>query len=295
MGTLTDAEDDLSALIRAEVERQANPFQIMVVDSVQESGLVNLRWGEAIINGVAANVSYSPRQEGDVVLVLNHAAGWRVIDKIGGPVQVEEPEGIDLAFGPAAPPADFVEVNRVFMKEGAIYGQTGEGPGPGPGDPPQASKPKPVTLDPSSVAAYRSGRRDGSRPAQGAWPSYPKAWSAIFLFGSRIEDACRGKDVASMEVRIARTGKAHGVSGKVRPRLGLHGETSAPRTTPSLTHRFDGPRLGLGESQWIKIPASQAARLASGASRGIGMGAATGQSNYLIATDTSGNVRIKFK
>lgn len=282
-------------MVRAEVERQANPYSIMVVDSVQENGLVNLRWGEAIINGVAANVSYSPRAEGDVVLVLNHSAGWRVMDKIGGPVQVDIPEPVDLEFGPSAPPADFVQVNALYMKDGAIYGQTGEGPGPGPGDPPKASKPKPVTLDPSSIAAYRSGRRDGSRPAQGAWPSYPKAWSAIFLFGSRIKDACQGKTVDSMQVRIARTGKSHGVSGKVRPRLGLHNETSAPKLTPSLSNRFDGPGLGMGDSKWVTIPSSQAARLASGDSKGVGMGAATGKSNYLIATEGSGNLRIKFK
>lgn len=70
-----DAESDLAAMVRAEVERQANPYQIMVVDSVQESGTVNLQWGDAIINDVAANQAYNPRAEGDVVLVLNHSAG----------------------------------------------------------------------------------------------------------------------------------------------------------------------------------------------------------------------------
>lgn len=291
---MNDAENDLAALVRAEVERQANPFQIMVVDSVQETGTVNLRWGDAILNGVAANVSYAPRNEGDVVLVLNHAAGWRVIDRIGGPVQIDVPQGIDLSFGPAAPPADFVPVNQIYMKDGAIYGQTGEGPGPGPGDPPLASKPKPVTISPSSTAAYRDGHRDGSRPAQGAWPTYPRAWSAIFLYGSRITAACAGKSVASMQIRIARTSKAHGVSGKVRPRLGLHAESSAPRSTPSLSDRFDGPGLGMGDAKWITIPTAQAQRLAAGTSRGLGIGAPSGQSNYLIGTDSSGELRITF-
>ena len=81
---MSDAENDLAALVRAEVERQMNPYQIMVVDSLQESGTVNLRWGEAIINDVSANQAYNPRAEGDVVLVLQHSAGWRVMDKIGG-------------------------------------------------------------------------------------------------------------------------------------------------------------------------------------------------------------------
>lgn len=295
---MSSAEIDLAALVRAEVERQANPYQIMVVDSLQESGSVNLRWGEAIINDVAANQAYNPRTEGDVVLVLNHPAGWRVMDKIGGPVEVEVPEPIDLEFGTPAPGGNFVQAATVWVQEGRLYVQTGEGPPPAPEDPPsppKASRPKPVALDPYSTAAYRSGKRDGSRPAQGAWPSYPHPYSAVFLYGSRIEAACQGKTVDSMQVRVARTSKYHGVSGKVRPRLGLHDETSAPSKTPKLTNRWDGPGLGMGDSKWITIPSSQAARLASGASRGVGIGAGTGKSNYLIATAGSGNLRIKFK
>lgn len=266
----------------------------MQVDSIQEDGSVNLRWGEAIINDVSANVSYNPRAEGDVVLVLNHAAGWRVMDKIGGPVELETPDFVDMEFGPAAPPADFVQVNALYMKDGAIYGQTGEGPGPGPGNPPTASKPKPVTLDPSSRAAYRSGRRDGSRVAQGAWPSYPHAWTGLWIYGTQITTACSGKTVESMQIRVARTKKYHGVSGKVRPKLVLHDETSAPKTTPSLSNRWTGPGLGLGDSKWVTIPSAQAERLASGASRGIGISVGTGKSDYMIATDSCGSIRIKF-
>lgn len=292
---MTGAENDLAALVRAEVERQMNPYQIMTVSSVREDGKVNLQWGEAIINDVAANQAYNPRAEGDVVLVLNHSAGWRVMDKIGGPVEVDIPEPIDLTFGDGLPAGDFVQVNSVFMKDGAIYGLIGEGPAPGPGDPPRKSKPKPVTLDTSSQAGYRSGRKDGSRVAQGAWPSYPQAYTSIWTFGSRIEAACSGKTVDKMQIRVARTSKYHGVSGKVRPRLGLHDETSPPSKTPKLTNRWDGPGLGMGDSKWITIPSAQAARLASGASRGVGIGAGTGKSNYLIATAGCGQIRITFK
>lgn len=292
---MDSAENDLAALVRAEVERQSNPYQIMTVSSVREDGKVNLQWGEAIINDVAANQAYNPRAEGDVVLVLNHSAGWRVIDKIGGPVEIEIPEPVDLTFGDGLPAGDFVQVNSIFMKDGAIYGLIGEGPAPGPGEPPRKSKPKPVTLDPSSRAAYRSGSRDGSRVAQGSWSSYPKPWSGLWLFGSRIEAACNGKTVDRMQVRVARTAQYHGVSGKVRPRLGLHNETSAPSKTPKLTSRWDGPGLGMGDSKWITLPASQAARLASGASRGIGIGTGNGNSNYMIATEGCGNLKITFK
>lgn len=291
---MADAENDLAALVRAEVERQMSPFSIMQVDSIQEDGTVNLAWGEAIINGVAANVSYSPRNEGDVVLVLNHAAGWRVMDKIGGPVKVEIPEQIDLAFGPPAP-SGYTQASAVWVKEGAIYVQTGSGPAPGSDDPPSSSKPKPVTLSPSSRAAYRSGDRDGSRVAQGAWPSYPHAWSGIWLYGSRIESACQGKTVDRMQVRVARTGKYHGASGKVRPRLGLHGHTAAPTKTPSLSDRWNGPGLGMGDSKWVDVPDYLVNRLASGQERGIGIQAGVNKSDYLITTDGCGELKITFK
>lgn len=292
---MTDAENDLAALVRAEVERQMSPYAIMQVDSVQESGTVNLQWGEAIINDVPANVSYSPRAEGDVVLVLNHAAGWRVMDKIGGPVEPEQPETVDVSFGDGMPAGDFVQVNSIFMKDGAIYGLIGEGPAPGPGDPPRKSKPKPVTLDPSGRQGYRSGRKDSQRFAQGASPDYPKPWAAIWTFGNRIADACAGKTVDTMQIRVARTSKYHGTSKKVKPKLGLHDAASAPKTTPTLTNRWDGSGLGFGASKWMTIPASQAARLASGQAKGIGISAGVSNSTYLIATDGCGQLKITFK
>lgn len=293
-----DAENDLAALVRAEVERQANPFQVMVVDSVQESGLVNLQWGEAVINDVPANVSYSPREEGDVVLVLNHSAGWRVIDKIGGPVEVEVPDPVDLEFGTPPPGGNFVQAAAVWVQEGRLYVQTGEGPAPGPEDPPsppKASKPKPVTLSPSARQGYRSGRKDSQRFAQGASPEYPKPWTSIWLYGTRIQQACAGKTVDTMQVRLVRTSKRHGTSKKVRPRFALHDETSAPSSTPSLGYGWDGPGYGLGSSKWATIPSSQAARLASGASRGIGITAGVSNLSYLIATSGCGEIRITFK
>lgn len=294
---MSDAENSLAALVRAEVERQMNPYQLMVVDSVSDEGTVNLEWGETIINNVPANVSYNPRAEGDVVLVLSHPAGWRVMDKIGNPVEIDVPDPVGFEFGPPKPGGNYVQAAAVWVQEGRLYVQTGEGPQPAPEDPPsppKASKPKPVTLDPSSRQGYRSGRKDSQRIAQGASPSYPKAWSTIFTFGNRIADACNGKTVASMQIRITRTSKSHGTSKKVKPKLGLHNETSPPSSTPSLSNRWDGAGLGFGSSKWITIPSSQAAKLASGAMKGIGISAGVSNSTYLIATSGSGAVKITF-
>lgn len=297
---MADAENDLAALVRAEVARQANAFQIMEVDSVQEDGLVNLAWGEAIINNVAANQSYNPRAEGDVVLVLNHPAGWRVIDKIGGPVasDTDLPDPVDLEFGTPAPGGNFVQAAAVWVQEGRLYVQTGEGPPLQPDDPPRppkASKPKPVSISPSKAQGYRSGRKDNQRVAQGASPEYPKAWTSIWMYGDKIKDACQGKTVDTMKIRVARTKSYHGSPRKVSPKFGLHDYTSAPSSTPSLGRRWNGKGLGLGQSEWMTIPASQTARLASGADKGIGIGAGTGTSSYLIATDGCGELKITFK
>lgn len=292
---MSDAENDLAALVRAEVERQANPYQIMVVSSVDEDGLVNLEWGGAIINGVAANVSYNPRAEGDVVLVLNHSAGWRVIDKIGAPVEVEIPEPVKVAFGPAAPGGDYTPVNIVYMKDGAIYGQTGEGPAPEPGDPDASSTPDPVIVTPTARQGYRSGGRDSQRFAQGASPAYPKPWAAIWTYGNKIAEACAGKTVAKMEIRVRRVSAYHGTSKKVRPKFGLHNETSPPSSTPTLADRFDGPGLGFGSAAWATIPDWQTERLASGLRKGIGVSAGVSNSTYLIYVINSGNLRITFR
>ncbi|QDH86298.1 minor structural protein [Brevibacterium phage AGM14] len=289
-----EAESDLAAMVRAEVERQANPYQIMVVDSVQESGTVNLQWGDAIINDVAANQAYNPRAEGDVVLVLNHAAGWRVIDKIGAPVEPELPETVEVSFGDGLPAGDFVQVNSIFMKDGAIYGLIGEGPAPGPGDSPRTSTPKPVTITPTARQGYRSGRKDSQRFAQGASPDYPKPWAGLWTYGNKIAEACEGKTVAKMEIRVARVSAYHGTSKKVRTKFGLHNETSPPGATPTLADRFDGPGLGFGSAAWATIPDWQAQRLASGLRKGIGVGAGVSNSTYLIFKNASGNVRITF-
>lgn len=293
-----DTALDLAELVRAEVERQANPYQIMTVESTQEDGTVNLQWGEDVIESVSCNQAYANREDGDVVLVLRHSAGWRVIDKVGAPVEVEIPEPIDLEFGPPAPGGNFVQAAAVYVQDGRLYVQTGEGPPPDPDDPPappKVSKPKPASLDPSRAQGYRSGRKDNQRIAQGASPDYPKAWSGIWSFGNRIADACAGKTVDRMQIRVARTSKRHGTSKKVTPKLGLHDETSPPSSTPSLSNRWDGPGLGLGQSKWMTIPDSQAARLASGAAKGVGFSAGVSNSTYLIATAGCGQLKITFK
>ena len=283
---MTNADIDLAELVRGEVAKQSGQFQIMVVDSVQESGAVNLKWGEATLNGIAANVSYNPRTEGDVVLVLNHKAGWRVIDKIGSPKE-DAPASVGFDYGAGTPGGDYVEAQMVWVKKGSIYIQTGVGPG-------EEAVPEDTSFSANSATGYRDGSKDNSRLGQGAWPSYPHPLTTMWAYGDNIMNACAGLSVGKIEVRVARTSKYHGVSGQVKPRLGVITEGSPPNKTPSLSRKWVGPGIGLGQSKWVTIPGDAAAALASGAAKGIGISASTSKSQYMLVTAGCGGVRISF-
>lgn len=291
---MNDPALDLAELVRAEIARQ-QPFQIMQVESVRDDGTVNLHFGDSIVEAVPANQSYAPRADGDIVMVLQTPAGWRVIDRVGPPAKIELPETLDLAFGPGAPDSSYTQAKSVWVKDGKIWVQTGEGPGQeGPGTPPVVSTPKPVTIGPSQWAGYRSGRRDGDRVAQGAWPSYPKPWSGMWYYGNRLTEALSKAPVKEMRVRVARTGARHGISGKATPRLGLHAHGTVQNTTPSLSHRFNGTPVGLGQSAWTTVPGAQAEALKSGAAKGLGISAPVG-SDYLVTGAGSGTITITYQ
>lgn len=221
-------------------------------------------------------------------MVMQSAAGWRVIDKVGSPTTIDVPEAVDVAFGPGAAPADYTQVTSVYMKDGRIYGQTAEGPGP------PASTPKAVTVDPSWRQGYRNGRKDSQRIAQGASPSYPQPWTAAWGYGTQISAACAGKTVAKMEMRLARTSSSHGTSKDVRPKLGTVTGSSAPSSTPSLSNQWTGPGLGWGESQWATLPTGVTADLASGTVHTLGASAGVSNSTYLIYTAGCGQIKISF-
>lgn len=284
---MNDADVDLADLVRSEISKQSGQFQIMEVASVQEDGKVNLKWGDATLNGISANVSYNPRTEGDVVLVLNHKAGWRVIDKIGSPKE-DAPPPLGFSYGTAQPDAAYTQATAVWVKKGSIYIQTGSGPG-------EAPVPEDTGFSAHSATGYRDGRKDNSRLGQGAWPSYPHPLTTMWAYGDMIVDACAGLSVDKMEVRVARTSKYHGVSGRVKPRLGVITPGSPPSSTPKLSHKWAGPGLGMGQSKWVTIPSDAAAALASGDAKGIGVSAPTAKSQYLLVTAGCGGVRISFK
>ncbi|WGW12760.1 hypothetical protein LWF01_03015 [Saxibacter everestensis] len=292
---MTTESDALTAVVRREVDKRISDlYALMSVDSPREDGTVNLAIGDQVLPGISADTSYTDRKDGDTVLVLRHPAGWRVLGKVGSEYAPPEVDVPVVSWGNPPPAGNgWVQASVMWVRAGEVYAQRGEGPQL-PGEPgPSIPAPKPVTFGPASTSGYRSGNRDGETPAQGAWPSYPKAWSGAWFYGDRIADECVGKSVEKIEVRVARTSKNHGVSGKATARLYMHEERNRTSSRPALSNGYGAAELGLGQSKWVSLPADWTTALKSGTKKGIGCTAGVG-SDYLVFTDGCGDIRITF-
>lgn len=288
-------EDDLARFVRREIAAQTDPFQLLVVDSVQANGTVNLLWGTDVLTGIPCNQSYVSRKGGDVVLVIRHSGGWRVIDKIGDEHRIEYPPIPSLAFGAAQPSGSgWVKGEAIWVQDGAIYIQTGVGPGL-PGDPipsQSASIPIPVTVSPTTTAGYVTGMRNGTEAKQGAWGDFTEPWTGAWFYGAQIAAACAGRTIAAMKIQLTRSSKPHGMLSKATPRLHGHSHTTQPNTTPQLTNEWAGNGLGIGAAEWSPIPDEIAQALAVGDLAGIA--AATTTSLDYIIYEPCGDILITF-
>lgn len=288
-------EDELARFVRQEIAAQTDPFQLLVVDSVQANGTVNLKWGTDVLTGIPCNQSYVSRKDGDVVLVIRHSGGWRVIDKIGDEHRIEYPPIPSLAFGTAQPSGSgWVKGEAIWVQDGAIYIQTGVGPGlPGDPLPPQSgSIPLPVTVSPTTTAGYVTGLRNGTEAKQGAWGDFTEPWTGAWFYGTQISAACAGRTVTSMEIQLTRSSTPHGMLGKATPRLHTHSNSTPPNTTPQLTNEWAGLGLGIGAAEWSPIPNETAQALATGEVLGIAASAPPGL-DYIVY-EPSGDLLISF-
>lgn len=255
---------------------------LMTVTALRYDGSVNLEWGTTPLTGIPAMRSYSPRQVGDVVLVLRTPAGWRVLGPVGPATTPEVAQDSTVTWGQGPPEGSgWQPGTTTYVRDGQLYVDLTA--------PPTSTSPsagvRKVTIEPTTTAAYRDGHRDsskGGQPRQGAWPSYPHPWSGIWCYGTKIADACQGKTVQKMTMRLSRTRAAHGSSSGVRPAFGLHDKTTPSPSLPQLTGRWSGPPLTHGQIiDSYELPDDVASALASGAKRGIGVSAPTGN-QYLI-------------
>lgn len=288
-------EEDLARFVRREIDAQTDPFRLLVVDSVQGNGTVNLQWGTDVLIGISCNQSYVNRQAGDVVLVIRHSGGWRVIDKIGDEHRIEYPPIPSLAFGPAQPSGSgWVRAEAVWVQDGAIYIQTGVGPAL-PGDPieaQQTSVPLPTTITPTDTVGYVNGIRYGTQVRQGTPDGSPEQWAGAWFYDTQIAAACTGKEVETMSIQLTRSAEPHGTISKATPRLHTHQNPTATNVTPDLNNPWAGPGLGIGTTEWATIPTDFAQALATGDLSGIAVAAPT-DLDY-ITYEACGNILITF-
>lgn len=279
--------DELRRLVREELAKQ-RVFEIATVAAVRDDGTVNLRWGEQVLDAVPANVSYSPRKAGDTVLVARWSGGFRVIDKVGSPAAVTQTPETTVTWGNAAPNGSgWQQASTVWVRDHQVYAQLAAGP------PPPADHPAPVTISPSSQGAWRDGYIDsGQDPTQGAYPSYPHPYTGAWFYGSQVSAA--GAGLASVSIRLSRSGSRHGTFGGVTPRLYLLASSAAGSKTPVLgSGPVSGPALGLGETDSFTLPTSWRDALAAGTAHGIGVSAGVG-SDYLIFTGSCGQLTLTY-
>lgn len=283
---MTDSGEALRRVIREEIKRSA-PFTVARVAAVRADGTVNLEVGGEILPAVPCTSGYPVRAAGDAVLVARMGAGWSVLAKMGSAGEAAEDDAA-VSWGTSAPSGSgWQAASTVWVREGEVYAQTAA---------PAPASAAPVKITPTDRAGYRDGGIDrGEYVAQGAHASYPHPWSGAWVYGTSIADACAGKTVARMSVRVERVGKAHGAWGNVPVRLRLHAHTSLPSRTPTFITGNVSPTvsLQLGEADDLVLPAAWAASLASGEARGVGVTAGVG-SDYALFTDASGVITATF-
>lgn len=286
--------DEAERALASMADRGSNvSVRKMIVDAVRSDGTVNLRDGSTIVQSVSCLPAYLGRAAEDSVIVLRGRLGMVVLGRVGAEQVPVGADTTDISWG-SGPPSGTGWVTGVpYVRDGAVYIDTGGGGGGGGGG--GSSTPRPVTVQPTARGVWRSGHRENDRPVtQGAWPSYPQPFTSGWFFGTALSAACAGKTVASMRVRLGRTSSSHGSFGQVKPRLYLVATGTPGSSPPALGDSpRSGPGLGLGGVATWTLPSSWVADLASGAARGIVVSAGVG-SSYLIFDGASGAITVTF-
>lgn len=276
--------EELRRLVREEVDK-LRTFDLGTVEGVRDDGTLNVRLGGQTLDGIPANVSYSPRAEGDTVLLARWRGGVRVIDRVGAPSSTSA--GTKVTWGNATPNGTgWQQAASVWVRDNEVFAQLSAGDPP-PGDVDEIS--------PSTQGAWQRGYLDsGQTVSQGAWPTYPHPYTGGWFYGSQVVAAAGAGAIDSISIRLSRTSKRHGVYGAVTPRLYLLAAGSAPNATPPLGDGpVSGPALGLGVSKSFILPTSWRDALASGTAKGIGCYADVG-GDYLVFTGSCGQLTLTY-
>jgi hypothetical protein len=289
------------------------PLKMAQVSAVGEDGTVNLQFGGGIIEQVPCGSGYPTRTIGDSVLVIRPLSGnWMVLAKTTSGEMSEFATKDDLeaavtdlsddlapdvtaSFGSAAPGAGWTPATTVWFRDNGaggrdLYLQNATPPASTP-KPPAKTAPKTVTLQPSAEGAWRSGGQTDDIPWQGDWTGRGN-WHGGWFYGTAIEDACDGRSVKSMVLRLSRSGNGQGWNRVVPVNLGLHNRTT--KGNPSIAVGPKVPfKLEPNQARDYTLPTSWRDQLAAGTMRGFTV-SGSGQGDYLKFGGASGRLVISF-
>lgn len=208
-----------------------------------------------------------------------------------------------ILFGTSAP-AGFLQADTVWFKDQgsghvdiALVRAVDPGtptpkPPPPDDDPPDApaTTPKPVTLSPAWRGSWRTNGQTDDAVWQGDWTGRGN-WLGGWGFESRISNASKGHNVASMTFKISRTNDGSGWNRGVTANLHLFTRSSKGKPTP--TGSEVEVSLSPGATKTITLPSSWTKALAAGTARGI-MASGSGRNAYIKFSGTSGPLKITF-
>jgi hypothetical protein len=275
----------------AEVGTTTPRFASAQVVDITDEG-VNLQMGGALVLDVPCLASYRARTPGDWV-VVRPGSSPLVVGRTGddpGPVDETEirtlakevalDEQVIRAFtwGTGAPagtgwqgPATALYFRKHSSGKVEVYGQVASETDPSP-TAPTAPAPKPATINANSAGAWRGGGRDESRtnPYQGDYSGRGNLRGGWF-YGTKIQDACAGKTVASMTVTVTRL-RGSGANDRRQVHFYMHEFTSPPSGQLTLPTGPEGLlSLSAGATGTAALPAAWRSALASGSMRGLGV------------------------
>lgn len=303
---------DLRNIISDMVRQQAIGMDVHAVTAVNGDGTVTLGSAGVAVTNVPCSSAYPIRAIGDKVLVLKSGPAWTVfakaettasdgnvtiqnlydaIDNLHAQILAEIPQSISLKFGTGASPSDYADITSVSVKDlgngnFSLYLRGASGTASSRGTSATAGK----SIGASAYASWSNldGSKDSSRVRQGG----NDAWIGAWFYGTKISDACAGKNVATMTLALKRTTDGR---NPAPVRAYLHDGMNAT-TKPNL---LDGPQtpfsMAISTSATFVLPSTWVARLAdpNDSARGIAVYSPE-LSEYIPYSTSSGTVAVTF-
>lgn len=251
------------------------------VTAVNEDDTVSLDWG-AQDSQVPCASSYRNRQVGDVVTVQRPDGLLLVTGTTGSPDAEDE-----LSETVASLASDIVRLTKTVADLAEQID-----PGGGSAPPAPVSKEK-VSIFNTGQGSWRPGGQTDNDVKQGAWVG--QDWHGGWFYGTQIADACAGRTVQKMSLRLSRRDDGSGWNRGVRAHIDAHtlGSKGDPAGNQVGSLATISVSLSPGEKAWRDLPPDWITELANGTAKGF-MASGSGSGSYLIFSGIAGRLDITF-